>query len=108
MSSWVDWDVNDTYGDNPTGKPGSFEFRIAYSIENEEYYTQPAVVLEVARCERLCFENETAREPTNDEQEALCDWLPRYLEARPSELHKLEARAFEYSYIDLDGEDIYD
>lgn len=120
MSSWVDWDIEDEHGDNPTGKPGLFEFRIGYHIEpgcaaalyttNGDGYPGhgPAVVFDGARCESVRLDNEPARTPTADEQNALCDWFQHYLDARPSELKELENRAFEYSYIEPDYDDIND
>lgn len=117
MSSWVDWNIDDEYGDNPTGKPGAFEFRIGYYIEPGEpmvLYTPngdghpgypPTVILEGVDCVRVQFDNEPSRAPTKDEDVALSDWCQQYLEARPSELAELENRAFEYSYIEPDYDD---
>ena len=33
MTSWLDWGISDEEGTNPLGKPGDFEFAIAYDFD---------------------------------------------------------------------------
>lgn len=113
MTSWVDWDVEDEYGDNPTGKPGVLEFRLSYLIEpgyeavmytyngDGEPGAPPQVVFDAASCTSVLIGG-ARREPTAEEQEELCDWLQHYLDIHPAEKKKLENRALEYSYIEPD------
>lgn len=120
MSSWVDWDIEEEYGENPLGKPGLFEFRVGYYIEpgcrgvmytpNGDGYPghAPSFVMEGVDCVGMRLENESARRPTHNEQDSLCEWFQQYLDARPSEMKELENRAFEYSYLEPDYDDLDD
>ena len=121
MSSWLDWTIEDDYGDNPTSRAGVFEFQIWYEIDpgdpgimytrnGDGYpgYAASATFVD-ATCVEVCFNDEnTRRPPTPEENSALSEWCLSYLDAHPKECGAVCERAFEYSYIEPDYDDVND
>lgn len=120
MGNRIKWDIEDEYGDNPTGRSGCFEFYVFCDVYPEyasatytpddagypEYGT--GVEIDSVVCAHVSFDDETAKErdPTPEEAQELCEWFTAYLDSRPAEFKALKERAYEYSYIDKNYADL--
>lgn len=103
MSSCLFWSAVDEHGDNPTGQPADFEFRIGYDLEAhdyDQYNHAPSVELTGVDCLEIHVVGEPPRTPTEEENNAVSEWFESRLDSDPAELKCIRRLACEYSQID--------
>ena len=80
MTNWIQWDIDDEHGENPLGKPGSFEFNVEFDYDpgepSDTYFAeQPNATITGAECKILQLEAAPKRQPTKDEIKMLEKWF---------------------------------
>ena len=87
MTNWVQWDIDDEYGENPLGKPGEFAFNVEFEYDpgdpgyaydhNGDGYPEylPSATVSGAECKQIKLTDLPVRVPTKEEIKLLEDWF---------------------------------
>lgn len=120
MNVYLNWQIDDDEGTNPTNTPGWFDFRLECEIEpgdpgylynaNGDGYPGhgPSVEVVGVTCDRVHLEGEEIRKPTEDEDTSLSYWFLGRIESNVTELEHIKEQAFEYADVEPDYDDIDD
>lgn len=108
MSSCVFWSAVDEHGDNPTGHPADFEFRVGYELgvhDYDQHNYAPNVEVTGVDCIEISVDGEPPRAPTEEENSAVSEWFETRLDSNPRELKSICRLALEYSQLDPPEDD---
>lgn len=117
MTNWIQWDIDDEYGENPLGKPGSFEFRIAFDYDpgdpgydydyNGDGYPghHPNATITGAECKILQLEALPQRPPTEDEIKLLEKWFLALIDSDTKLCRQIEQCGLDQMCVEPDWDD---
>ena len=111
------WELDDEDGDNPTGVPGQFGFRVYCRVNPGDPGVwrdsngdgcpaeAPSIDIISAECLDVWLGEEPQRPATIAEQRTFGDWFCGYIDSRPATFERLEHDALELAYICNDYDD---
>lgn len=117
MGVYLNWQIEDLEGANPTNTPGWFDFRLECEVEpGDAGYlydangdgcppSGPTVEIVGIACEHVHLDGEAGvRKPTEDEADCLSLWCYGWIDLRPAEMEQIRAQAFEYAHPEPDDD----
>ena len=96
MSNCVPWRIEDTTGENPTGRAGQFVFRVWFERSN---VADSAIEIVGVDCTSVRFhDEETSRKPAPAANELCSAWFETQLDTLPDVFSAVETTALELLY----------
>jgi len=120
MSNWLQWDIEDERGENPTGKPGEFAFSLEFDYDpgdpgcirdqNGDGFPgyQPSVSVARATCKEIKLYDEETRPPAQNEIKPLEDWFMSVIEDDAKLRRQIELCGLDQMCVEPDCDDVYD
>lgn len=117
MTNWIQWAIDDEDGENPLGKPGEFEFNVAFDYDpgdpgymydaNGDGYPghPPNATITGAECIVIRLEELPQRPPTEKENKMLEDWFLNVLDHDKKLCQQIEACGLDQMCVEPDCDD---
>lgn len=119
MTNWIQWEIDDTDGDNPFGVPGEFEFDVEFDYDPGEptiMYTPngdgspgypPQASVSGAKCTLLRLDglHTKMQTPTREEDETISGWFMSLLDNDVKLKRQIEACGLDQMYVEPDYDD---
>lgn len=119
MTNMIQWEIEDSNGENPFGVPGEFEFDVEFDYdpgEPEILYTPngdgspgypPCATITGAQCRRIKLDglHVQPQSPTNDENTAISNWFMALLDSDQKLKRQIEACGLDQMYVEPDYDD---
>jgi len=117
MTNWIPWDIDDDDGENPLGKPGTFEFNVEfdydpgdpgcrYDYNGDGYPSHDAhAIVTGAECKTIKLEDLPQRPPTENEIKLLEDWFLSMLSKDNRLRRQIESCGLDQMCVEPDEDD---
>lgn len=120
MTNWIQWEIADDDAENPLGKPGQFEFNVAFDYDpgdpdcvydaslSERASCSPAAVITGAECTHIKLNAAPERAPTKEETPLLEDWFLAVINTDKKLRQQIEACGLDQMCVEPDYDDDWD
>ena len=119
MTNWIQWEIDDSEGENPFGVPGEFEFNVAFDYDPGEpaiMYTPngdgepgypPHTSITGAQCKLFKLDglHTQPQPPTHEEDAMICDWFMSLLDNDTKLKRQIEECGLDQMYVEPDYDD---